>query len=71
MDCFLYDVGLRHERVNNVSLFRIVSVSPVKAEHDVKLEKLRDERAAAENDVTRKCKLQTSFNCRTAMALHL
>ena len=31
--------------------------SPVKAEQDVKLEKLRNERAAARTDVTRKCKL--------------
>ena len=31
--------------------------SPVKAEQDVKLEKLRDERAATRTDVTRKCKL--------------
>ena len=31
--------------------------SPLKTEQDVKLEKLRDERAAAQTDVTRKCKL--------------
>ena len=31
--------------------------SPVKAEQDVKLEKLRDERAATRTDVTKKCKL--------------
>ena len=31
--------------------------SPVKAEQDVKLEKLRDERAATQTDVTKKCKL--------------
>ena len=34
-----------------------VAKSPVKAEQDVKLEKLRDERAATRTDVTRKCKL--------------
>ena len=32
--------------------------SPVKAEHNVKLEKLRDKRAAAQTDVTGKCKFQ-------------
>ena len=31
--------------------------SPVKAEQDVKLEKLRDQRAATRTDMTRKCKL--------------
>ena len=31
--------------------------SSVKAEQDVKLEKLRDERAVSRTDVTRKCKL--------------
>ena len=31
--------------------------SQVKAEQDVKLEKLRDERAATQTDVTKKCKL--------------
>ena len=31
--------------------------SPVKAEQDVKLEKLRDERAATQTHVTKKCKL--------------
>ena len=35
--------------------------SPVKAEQDVKLEKLRDERAATQTDVTKKCKLQNIF----------
>ena len=45
--------------------------SQVKAEHDVRLEKLRAERAAAQTDVTKKCKLQTSSNCLTVMALYL
>ena len=31
--------------------------SPVKAKQDVKLEKLRDERASTRTDVTRKCNL--------------
>ena len=45
--------------------------SPVKAEQDVKLENLRDERAAARIDVKRKCKLKTSSNCSTDMIIPL
>ena len=48
-----------------------VAKSPVKAEQDVKLEKLRYKRAAIRTDVTKKCKLQTSFNCSTDMILPL
>ena len=39
--------------------------------HDVKLKELRNERAAAQTDVTRKCKLQASFYCSTNMIVHL
>ena len=35
----------------------VVVKNPVKAEQDVKLEKLRDERAATRTVVTKKCKL--------------
>ena len=38
--------------------------------HDVKLKELRNERAAAQTDVTRKCKLQASFYCSTNMIVH-
>ena len=41
------------------------------AEHDVKLKKLRYEKAATQTDATRKYKLQASFNCSTDMVLHL
>ena len=41
------------------------------ADHDIKLKKLRYERAAARTGVTRKYKLQASFNCSTGMVLHL
>ena len=44
---------------------------PVKTEHDVKLEKLRDEWAPGWTDVTRKCKWETFFNCSTDKVLHL
>ena len=44
---------------------------PVKAEHDVKLEKLRDEKPAARTDITGTRKLQTSFYCSTNIVLHL
>ena len=35
------------------------------------LKELRNERAAAQTDVTRKCALQASFYCSTNMVLHL
>ena len=41
------------------------------AEHEVELKELRNERAAARADVTRKCKLQASFYCSTNMVVHL
>ena len=41
------------------------------AEHEVELKELRNERAAAQTDVTRKCKLQASFYCSTNMIVHL
>ena len=41
------------------------------AEHEVELKELRNERAAARADVTRKCKLQASFYCSTNMIVHL
>ena len=45
--------------------------SPVTAEHDVALKELRNERAAARTDVTRRYKLQGSFYCSTNMVLNL
>ena len=41
------------------------------AEHEVELKELRNERAAARTDVTRKCELQVSFYCSTNMVVHL
>ena len=41
------------------------------AEHVVELKELRNERAAARTDVTRKCKLQAYFYCSTNMVVHL
>ena len=41
------------------------------AEHEVELKKLRNKRAAARTDVTKKCKLQASFYCSTNMVVHL
>ena len=41
------------------------------AEHEVELKELRNERAAARTDVTRKCKLQASFYCSTNIVVHL
>ena len=41
------------------------------AEHEVELKDLRNERAAAQTDVTRKCKLQTFCYCSTNMVVHL
>ena len=41
------------------------------AEHEVELKELRNERAAAQTDVTRKCKLQASFYCSANMVVHL
>ena len=41
------------------------------AEHEVELKELRNERAAARADVTRKCKLQASFYCSTNIVVHL
>ena len=41
------------------------------AEHEVELKELRNERAAARTDVTRKCKLKASFFCSTNMVVHL
>ena len=41
------------------------------AEHEVELKELRNERAAAQTDVTRKCKLQTSCYCSINMVVHL
>ena len=40
-------------------------------EHEVELKELRNERAAAQTDVTRKCKLQTSCYCSINMVVHL
>ena len=40
-------------------------------EHEVELKELRNERAAARTDVTRKCKLKASFFCSTNMVVHL
>ena len=39
------------------------------AEHEVELKELRNERAAAQTDVTRKCKLQASFYCSANMVV--
>ena len=51
-----------------------VAKSPViqlaTAEHVVELKELRNERAAARTDVTRKCKLQAYFYCPTNMVVH-
>ena len=41
------------------------------AEHEVELKELRYERAAAQTDITRKCKLQASFYCSANMVVHL
>ena len=41
------------------------------AEHEVELKELRKERAAAQTDVTRKCKLQALFYCSAIMVVHL
>ena len=41
------------------------------AEHEVELKELRNERAATQSDVTRKCKLQASFYCSANMVVHL
>ena len=41
------------------------------AEHRVELKELKNERAAAQTDVTRKCKLQASFHCSTNIVVHL
>ena len=40
-------------------------------EHEVELKELRNERAAARTDVTKKIKLQTSFYYSTNMVVHL
>ena len=40
-------------------------------EHEVELKELRNERAAAQTNVTRKCKLQASFYCSANMVVHL
>ena len=45
--------------------------SLVKAEHDVKIENLSSGAAAAQTDVTRRCKLKSSLNRSTDMVLHL
>lgn len=45
--------------------------SLVKAEHDVKIENLNSGAAAAQTDVTRRCKLKSSLNRSTDMVLHL
>ena len=39
------------------------------AEHEVELKELRNERAVAQTDVTRKCKLQASFYCSANMVV--
>ena len=53
----------------------IVVKSPViqlaTAEHVVQLKELRNERAAARTDVTKKYKLQAFFYCSTNMVVHL
>ena len=52
-----------------------VAKSPViqlaTGEHEVELKELRNERAAAGTDVTKKCKLQVSFYCSANMVVHL
>ena len=63
----------------------VVVNCPVKAEHDVKLEKLRDEKPAARTDITGtrkkflrskvqkflRSEVQTSFYCSTNIVLHI
>ena len=41
------------------------------AEHEVELKELRNERAATQTDIKRKCKLQASFYCSANMVVHL
>ena len=41
------------------------------AEHEVELKELRNERAAARADATRKFKLQASFYCSTNVVVHI
>ena len=52
-----------------------VAKSPViqlaTVEHEVELKELRNERAAAGTEVTKKCKLQVSFYCSANMVVHV
>ena len=54
-----------------MTVVKIPVIQLATAEHEVELKELRNERAAARTDVTRKCELQVSFYCSTNMVVHL
>ena len=54
-----------------MTVVKIPVIQLATAEHEVELKELRNERAAAQTDVTRKCKLQASFYCSANMVVHL
>ena len=56
---------------HGMTVVKSTAIQLATAEHEVELNELRNERATARTDATRKWKLQASFYCSTNMAVHI